>query len=285
MLNRLKSAIEKARLQNAGAAPQSPAIQTGAGPRFSQEVDVDAEWNRLKRYDLDPEQLLANRVVTLDKSDIAYVSFDVLRTRLLKVFAKRGWFRLGISSPTKGCGKSVVSANLALSIARQPEMRTLLVDADLRKPTLAEYFAIAPEEAAHLSVADFFLGETKPEDHLLRVRDNLAVAFSTEIVRDSAELSYDERTTATLEDVYRRFRPDFTIFDLPPMLAGDDVIAFLDNLDCILIIAGSGITRSDQLDECEHLFGDSGKFLGVLLNMSAGETYEDYYAEYHKIGA
>ena len=50
----------------------------------------------------------------------------------------KSWQILGITSPTASCGKSVIAANLALSIARQPDRSVLLVDMDLQKPQIAE---------------------------------------------------------------------------------------------------------------------------------------------------
>ena len=65
------------------------------------------------------------------------------------------------------------------------------------------------------------------------------------------------------------------IYDLPPMLVSDDALAFLPHLDCVLLVAGAEKSRLDEVDKCEHELAESGKLLGVALNMCRymGEEY------------
>lgn len=277
MFDRLKHALEKARDTQPPAAPLEKRVAAFAADRRRRPRN-DAMIAALPEVQLDLERLHQNRVVTLDKADLAYVSFDVMRTRILKVLQNKGWFRVGVTSPTKGCGKSVVSANLAFSMARQPDLRTCLIDMDLRTPSIAKYVGLA--DAHPSSIAQFLRGDVEPSRHLLRYGQNLVLALNTERVRDSAEICHNEATSETLDNVFAAIQPNVAIFDLPPMLAGDDVIAFLHNLDCVVLIVAAGMTTSDQIDECEQLFGDSGKFLGVILNKSRSDKNEEYYGSY-----
>ena len=277
MIDRLKHAIDKAR------ETQGP-LRGGdrfGGSRTDRRRRLDASNDfvqSLHEIDFDREHLRRSRVVTLEKSDLAYVSFDVLRTRVAKVMRKNGWFRLGITSATKGCGKSVVSSNLALSFARQSDLRTVLFDMDLRTPSVADYLGLSNDYPS--SIARFLRGDVDFDEHLLRFRENLILGLSTERVRDSAEICHDELTSETLASVYAALRPDVALFDLPPMLAGDDVLAFLHNVDCVVLVVAAGLTTSEQIEECEQLFGDSGKFLGIVLNKSEGDVFEEYYGSY-----
>src|SRR5215510_11748796 len=69
-------------------------------------------------------------------------SFDMLRTQVLQSMNPKNWQFLAITSPTAGCGKTVTAINLALSIARQPELSALLIDMDLPKPAVAKYLGL-----------------------------------------------------------------------------------------------------------------------------------------------
>ena len=96
-----------------------------------------SQWGALDEFTLDVAHLTRTRGVSYQKNDPAHVVFDVLRTRLLKVCKDNSWSRIAITSPTRGCGKTFVAANLAFSLARQAECRTVLIDMDLRLPELA----------------------------------------------------------------------------------------------------------------------------------------------------
>lgn len=277
MIDRLKSAIDKVR-ENQGLAGDAPmAGRAASNGRASARPTAAPElWNSLEELTLDPGHLERERVVTLDKTDQAHVSFDLLRTRLLKILRENGWSRIAITSPTKGCGKTVVSTNLALSMSRQSDLNTLMFDFDLRTPRVGKCLGISK----HQSISRFLRGQIPHEKYLLRVRKNLALGLNSDPVRDSAELCQDDKTTETLNKTMRALRPDVVIFDLPPALIGDDVIAFLNNVDCVLLVVGAGQTTVAQIEDCERMLSDSGKFIGVLLNKCEQDAYEEYGYEY-----
>ena len=152
MVERLKTAVAKARaereqrLANVKAAPAAEPVSRAAemaaqtvpaAPVVTQATSptdaVESAWNALEEIRLDPKHLERNRIITRERQNPAYVAFDVLRTRILRAFSKHGWSRVGITSPTKGCGKTFTAANLALSLARQKDCRTVLMDLDLRR--------------------------------------------------------------------------------------------------------------------------------------------------------
>jgi len=286
LVERLKKAIDKARAHRervlAGAAP--PTVDSEAPlqgpPRGPMEANAPAgrsPWAALREVTLDAAHLERKRVVTYGKSDPAHVAFDILRTRLLKVFKDNGWSRLAITSPTKGCGKTFVSANLALSLARQAECRTVLIDMDLKLPGLAGTLGLA----APCSIKSYLTGHERPEDYFQRVGLNLALGLNTERVRDSAELLQDERTAQALALMRKLYRPDAVIFDLPPMLVSDDAIGFLPNVDCVLLVAAAGQTNPAEIEEFERLLGETTNFLGVLLNKCEVTTSDAYQYSYY----
>ena len=287
MVERLKHAIEKARAQRetdafpaarplpAAEAPPSaaaPALQEGA-TRRGRPTPEDQLWASLKEVRLRQPLVANRRIVTHDKSDPAHIAFDVLRTRMLKAFRDNGWNRVAITSPRKGCGKTFVAANLALSFARQPDLRTLLLDMDLKSPELTRTFA--PEGAQPISW--FLSGRSPLESAIVRYGENLAIALNGERVRDSAELIHDEKTGKVLAAMMTRMKPNVVICDLPPMLVSDDSMAFLPNVDCVILVAAAGQTTAKEIEDCERMFAGHTNFLGVILNKAEiGMTREGY---------
>lgn len=298
MVERLKIAIEKARFSRSGAlatgeTKPSPASRTSAAraPGAAETVTAEAArtpspapepkpetgpvangtapdelpadpWQSLDPIRLDARRLGRNRIITYDKSSPAYVAFDSLRTRLLKVFRDNGWWRMAITSPTKGCGKTTVASNLAFSLARQPEVRSMLIDLDLRQPQIHQLL----DQREPAEIERFLLGETAPEDYFRRVGANLALGLNSGRVQNPAELIQSPPAIAALDATWEKFHPHVAIFDMPPMLTCDDVLAFLPNVDCLLLVIGGGETKPSEVEECERLIADHTNFLGILLN-------------------
>ncbi len=286
MVERLKVAVEKARALRGGernttdqspAVPTTPdAVRTTTTPEPVNSTTADRAWADLQTVTLDERHLENHRVITRDKKDPAYIAFDVLRTRIMRVFQKNGWTRIGITSPTKGCGKTFVSANLALSMSRAQNNRTILVDMDLRLPALSKVLGVRQSEPARW----FLSGEASASDYLRLAGPNLAVGVNTERVRDAAEVIMDDRTGKALKAMEDRYKPDIVVYDLPPMLSCDDVMGFLPNLDCILLVAAGDRTRPDSVTECERLLADQTHLLGVLLNKAQSSGTSKYGYEY-----
>lgn len=229
-------------------------------------------WVALEEIDPERRVLERERIVTRHKSNPAHVAFDSLRTRLLRALRDHDWTRVAITSPTKGCGKTMASANLAFSLARQLEIRTMLIDMDLRIPCLARRLGIDDS----YSIEDLLIGRVRPEDFLRRIGANLAVGLNQKPVNDPAELMQSGHAADLLAGMLNVYRPNVVIYDLPPMLLSDDVIAFLPNVDAVLLIAAAGQTRPAEISECERMIAEHSQFLGVLLNKSTEAAVTSY---------
>jgi Mrp family chromosome partitioning ATPase len=269
VVERLKEAIEKARSRRQG-------VETAVAPRAAPApapAPGAFEVAALAELPTDDEALRRERIVAFEKSDPAYVPFDLLRTRLLAVCRRNGWTRVGVTSPTKGSGKSTICANLGFSLARQSEVRTVLLDMDLRAPRLSRLFhADAPP-----SMVDFLTGRIPMEQFFVRIERNFILGLNDRPVRDSSEILQSGDSAARLEDALKSLAPDIAIYDLPPILGGDDVIGFLPNIDCLLMVVNSGVTRPADFEEAERLITGSTEFLGVLLNRYGDDATEANY--------
>src|SRR5690606_30143544 len=146
-------------------SPGARAVQSPEDGPLGQE---NSPWLALEEVSLNPHQLLRERIVTLDRSDPSHLSFDALRTQLLKTLRDHQWSRVAITSPRKGCGKTTVAANLAFSLARQPETGSMLIDLDLRMPQLASRLG----QRTRYDIEPFLTGKLPPNKYLRRVGGN-----------------------------------------------------------------------------------------------------------------
>lgn len=268
MVERLKTAIEKARAkrtnETGGAQPPAPVMPTAR------------VWEELPTVTLDPARVERERIVSLRRATPAAMTFDVLRTRLLKVVAENGWTRIGVTSPTKGCGKTFVSANLALSLNRNPSTHVVLLDLDLRNPSLSRSFGIKSQNR----IADALRGDRPWNEALLRVDDRLAVGLNAVREADSAELMQSVATRDSIDTLTRTYQPTVLLYDLPPLLLADDTLGFLGNLDGVIIVAAAGQSTTAHIDECARLIEGATAFLGVILNKVDDEGSEAYQYQY-----
>jgi protein-tyrosine kinase len=278
MMERIQAAIQKAKEQRtAGGA--GAAIAPGRRPLGPAAAAVTARtvgpaWAELPAFDPDPETMGRNRIVTFADTDPAHATFDMMRTKILRTMRQNGWTSLGITSPTNGCGKTTTALNIAFSLADQPDLRTVLVDLDLRRPAVARQIGLARPQ----SMASVLQGTRGAPENFVRYGDNLAIGTNAQPIRNSAELLMNASTAKGVAALKAAFQPDLIIYDLPPMLMSDDTIAFLPHLDCVLLVAGAEKSRLDEVDKCEQDLAEQTKVLGVVLNMCryTGEDYGYY---------
>jgi len=266
-MEHIRNAIERAKDDRPGhlgsRQPQNP----NAGTAATHPVR-DVALNRV--------HLESKRIIAHDVRDSRSKSFDMLRTQILQTMDMKSWQFLGVTSATEGCGKSVVAANLALSIARQPERHVVLVDLDLQKPQVANYLGLKCE----YGIANVLAGRASLQDALVQARISNAqiMVLPCEAATSNSSAWIASRAmSALLEDLKREFWNCTVIFDLPPILSGDDVISILPRLDCVAFVVGAGTTTVEEIKECnKHL--ESAEIVRVILNKSEDATSAYYYS-------
>lgn len=242
-------------------------------------IDPEVAWKSIDRFNLDPQRLAERNVITALRHDPSHTRFDILRTRMLQALSENGWKRVAITSPTKDCGKTFTTANLAVSLSRQENCRTVVLDFDMRSPSLHKIFGVTDTG----SIGDMLRGEIDPEAHLqgfapnsISAGSHVAFGFNGIVEPYAAELLQDPSTHAALDEIEDKFDPDVMIFDLPPALLNDDVIAMRPHIDALLIVAAGGITKAKDIKETELRLGQNTPLLGVILNKAEHTESSDY---------
>lgn len=256
-MERLQAALEKARAER-GDAPESRPIRSS---RPAPQGVSATKWTELKPIELDLNRLYRQRIIASAGGKDAAL-FDLLRTRLLQQAKANSWRRFAITSPSTGCGKTTVALNLALSLGRQRELKTMLIEIDLRRPTLARLVGLRGGE----SFFKVLEGSVPFADQAVRFGENVSISCNFGSADDPAELLSSTRTSEILDEIEQAYKPDIMLFDMPPMLMTDDNIAFASNVDAAMLIAAAGSSTTKQIDVCERDLAANTNFLGVVLN-------------------
>ena len=262
--------------------PKAPLVLARAPdpkPQSAAVFDPEASWKSIDRFPLDAQRLAERNVITALRTDPSHTRFDILRTRMLQALSENGWTRVAITSPTKDCGKTFTAANLAISLSRQENCRTVLLDLDMRSPSLHKVFGVSDTG----SIGDMLRGDIAPDAHLqgfapnsIAAGSHVAIGFNGIVEPYAAELLQDPSTQAVFDEIETQFQPNVMLFDLPPALLNDDVIAMRPHIDALLIVAAGGLTKANDIKETERRIGENIPLLGVVLNKSEHIEAGDY---------
>jgi len=246
--------------------PELPEFPEQLQPEIIAQVPapLPEPWELLRRVPIGvrEHQLARSPLVNFFRDDPAAKAFDLLRTRLLHTLKANSWKRVAIAAPTSGSGATFTAVNLALSLARVPHSRTILMDLNHRHPGVSD--ALKMDQPGDMS--GFLTGEVAMEDHLIRPAETLALGLTEAPDRNAAEILHDSYSAATLADMIDRTNADVVIYDLPPVLEYDDLTAFLPQVDGVLLVSDGTQTTAAHLAACEKMLSGHTELLGVVLN-------------------
>ncbi len=206
-------------------------------------------------------------------------SYRVLRTNVQFAGLDRPLETLMITSPGPSEGKSVTLANLAIVLA-QSGKRVVVVDTDLRRPTLHKLFALPND----VGLTDAILTADKPVTDFLQQPaglKNLVVLTSGAIPPNPAETLASEQMSRVIEAL--RKDADVILFDSPPALIVADAVILGAKVSGVLIVNDLGRTRRKMAQKVvEVLKRGRVNTLGLVLNrVPQANGYGYYYAHYY----
>ena len=187
-------------------------------------------------------------------------AFRGLRTSVLLSSGGRSASSILVTSAQPGEGKTTVAANLAISLA-QLGRRVLLVDADMRHPTMQKYF---PQRGSQLS--SYLAGEGTWQDmaYHTAVR-GLYVLLCGPLPVNAAELVSSDRMRALVQEAAKEY--DFVILDSPPLLNVADTRILANTVDATILVVKGGDTPRQVVQYAESQARAAGaNLMGVVLN-------------------
>ncbi len=267
-MERIKKALERAREERQMHEADRPGHAEDAEKPAQQPITapkpVEIAYTKTRIVKTNPHLLLEKRVAASLENDAVADAYKVLRTQVLHRMRANNWSSLVITSPTEGNGKSLTSVNLAVSLAREVNHTVLLVDLDLRRPTIRNYFL---NEDGY-GISDY-LNHDVPLSEILINPDieRLVVLPGNEAFPHSSEMLSSPKMVRLAEELKTRYPSRIVLIDMPPMLACDDVLAFSPYVDAVLLVVADGETREDHLKRAVHLL-EGTEICGIVLNKS-----------------
>jgi len=266
----------------AGAtAPPAAGPAPMAAPRLQPPAfEASAPWTPTATAQALEPEMMNTAVPTLDPRLVAAITpqapaaerYRLLRTRIKRAENGRSLRALVVTSPSKGDGKSLTAANLALTMAQEFHQRVLLIDADLRRPSVARMFGLSDGPG----LSEILMGAADLEAALVHLPDQrLTVLPAGTPAVQPAELLGSASMRRLLDGLRTRF--DRILIDMPPVAPLADVHVIAPMADGVLMVVRAVITPKRAIERA--LSGlDMSKVLGLVLN-GAGEGAADGYGD------
>lgn len=260
-------------------APLSETALQRAGRRVGRRVgDTPIHTQALPVLQIDRKLADANRVLvdseTVGANARASAAYRLLRTRLMHRMASSNWTSLALTSVGPGDGKSLTALNLALSLARGRSGNVILLDLDLRSPSICQYLGAQPTH----DLSSYFAGAGNAHDVLFTIGiDNLVIAGSSAPVQRASDFIASGRFEELLATIATLSSDPIVLLDTPPLLVTDEALLIAPRVDAIALVVSEGVTRRAHLERAKQVL-EEFSFAGVILNR-ATETFgaDSYY--------
>jgi protein-tyrosine kinase len=204
----------------------------------------------------------AHRIVTTTQGGPFLEAYKILRAQILPRLQEHGWNVIGVTSPGEAEGKTVVAANLAITMAMDPNHTALLVDANLQTPEVHQLFGLE-----NRGLADFLLDQVPFPDLLVHPQiDRLVVLPGGGPLQHSVEALTLPKMRALIEEMKYRYSSRIVVVDLPPLLNRADVLALAPMLDAVLLVVEAGRTTENDVGKSLSLLNGNISLLGTVLN-------------------
>jgi tyrosine-protein kinase len=199
----------------------------------------------------------------------------ILRTNIQFFSVDQPVQRVLITSTLAGEGKTTVAVNLAAGIAAT-DLRVLLIEADLRKPTLKNYFP----DFQGVGLSEVLSGQADLEEAVWNTDiPNFFIVMSGRLPPNPSELLGSQRM-ADILDLASKIA-DVIIIDTPPALPVTDATALAPQSDGVVLVVRAGQTSAHKALDVARSFERNGvRVLGIALNAMGGDTSSNYYYHY-----
>lgn len=269
-----------------GTAPKRPEPAVSPGPSVSTKEAVDAL--RLDRpavpdptpvglppdlSDLDARLQLFTR-----PNAIAGEAFKMLRAKILTRKEDPRPRSIMITSPQPTDGKSMVSANLAISIARGINEHVVLVDCDLRRPSLHKLLGVNTRSG----IREYLEEGASVADYMVKTPiDKLTLLPSGRPAHNPSELLSSEKMRGLVRELKERYDDRYVVFDATPAQFSAETSFLASMVDAVILVVRAGKTAKPLLSDAVEVIGRD-KILGIVFNAST-ETLKEYghYYEYY----
>ena len=250
--------------------PLWPLPETWSSP----ETACDFKYSTTRTVPVEISTLIQNRLIVGGASPMVHESYKLLRTHILQKTLADHRNTIMVTSPLPNEGKTLTSINLAISLAQELSQTVLLVDADLRLPSVHRYFGFEVEHG----LVDYLAEKATIPELLVHPQglDRLVILPAGQTTDWAAELIRSPRMAELVHELKHCYPDRYVLFDLPPMLSYADALAFAPLVDGIILVVEARKTQREDLLHCREMLADL-PVLGYVFNKAENLNVDRYY--------
>lgn len=235
-----------------------------APAKVARPTELEIEFTQTRRMAVNLQTLEDNRILNANTRPEVTAAFKMLRTQIVQKMRAQKWTSLGVITTRSGQGGSVTATNLAISLAQEVTQSVMLADFNFRKPGLHTLFGLSPQSG----IGDYLFASMPLSNVLVCPSvDRLTLLPCTAPI-DSGSLSLSApRLLALVDELKSRYEQRLVIYDLPPALESDDVLAFAPHVDAVLLVVEESVTSQDDILEVAELL-KGVPLIGTVLTKS-----------------
>lgn len=266
-MDRIQKALDKAKERQ--SVKQTEVVSNNVERKVADEKVAPQSFDNInytqtKVAKISQQALERKRVIAGGYANPQSAVFRMLRTHVLQKMRAKNWQTLAITSPTAGEGKSLIAANLAVAMAMESNQTVLLVDMDLRNPSIREYFSLNTQ----IGLKDYMECDLDLADVLVNPSiERLVILPGKGRAENSAELLSSAKMANLVADLKSQYDSRMIIFDMPPILQTDDVLLASNHIDCALLVLEDGKNKESEIVKSTQLLAGN-HLLGTVLNKS-----------------
>lgn len=260
-MERIKQALEKARLERqrpgGGFTPAHPSVS---------DVPEHVTYTQTRTVPIAKDVLRERRIICGMEQNAFTDAYKILRTQVLQRLRENKWNALAVTSAGVNEGKTVTTINLAISLAMEVDHTVLLVDADLRHPSVHSYFGIEAE----YGLSDYLTADKPLQELLVHPEEipSFVILPGGNPLSNSSEMLNSPKMARLVEELKSRYPSRIVLFDLPPLLGAADTLAFSPYVDAALLVLEDAKTQAEDAKRAVELLQQSTNVLGTVLNKS-----------------
>ncbi len=282
-MSRIEQALQKAKKSRISGAEQKADINN-IEQESATSIDLNiysAETNNSSDQLLEVEPITVNNrmlITALDERTNAVEEYNKLRSTVISLTRGEAFLNsLIITSCAPSEGKSITALNLAISLAKEQDHTVLLVDADLRRPSLHRYLGISPE----YGLAHCLRDGLPIEKALVKTGlGKLVLLPAGDIIKDPLDMLSSKRMEDIVLELKQRYPERYVLIDTPPAVPFADASVLSKMVDSTLFVVREGVATKSVITKTLEDFRRKG-ILGVVYNDSKAASKKHGYYYYY----
>ncbi len=203
------------------------------------------------------------RVVVYHKPEsLAAEHFKVLRGNIMHPADGRKIKSILVTSALEQEGKTMVSCNLAVSIAQSLDPYVLLIDADVRRPNVHNMLGLSKVKG----LTDYLESDSSLSEYLIKCSiDKMTILQAGSMVRNPAEIMTSEKMKHLLGEARERYEDRYIVIDSPPVNLAAETLVLAQQVDAIVLVVRYAVSDKNAIEEALTKL-DREKVLGMVFN-------------------